>query len=103
MLPLQMFNTYLFIEPNRENMISRSSSVVTGLSLQTKRTFSGGLIFASGKSPTWGTMQDRLLYFALLYSNTPTICTNGYTLSKGLPFCENVYNMNMLFKVILKP
>lgn len=99
-----MFNTYLFIEPNRENMISRSSSVVTGLSLQTKRTFSGGLIFASGKSPTWGTMQERLLYFTLLYSNTPTICTNGYTYQNdSILRCENVYNVNMLFKIILKP
>ncbi len=39
--------------PKRENMISKSASVVTGFNLQTKRTFSGGLIFASGKSPIY--------------------------------------------------
>lgn len=42
----------LIIVPKRENISSRSSSRVTGLSLQTKRTFSGGRTFANGKSPT---------------------------------------------------
>mmetsp|Transcript_17528 Transcript_17528/g.42053 ORF Transcript_17528/g.42053 Transcript_17528/m.42053 type:complete len:202 (-) Transcript_17528:338-943(-) len=37
--------------PNREKMISRSSSVVTGLSLQTKIMLEGGLTSASGRSP----------------------------------------------------
>lgn len=32
-------------------MISKSSSVVTGLSLQTNSTFSGGFMSASGRSP----------------------------------------------------
>lgn len=33
-------------------MSSRSSSLVTGLSLHTNRTFSGGRTFANGRSPT---------------------------------------------------
>ena len=37
--------------PNREKMISRSSSEVTGLSLQTKSMFSSGVASAAGKSP----------------------------------------------------
>lgn len=44
--------------PKREKMISRSSSVVTGFNLQTKRTFSGGLTSASGRSPTYSTRTD---------------------------------------------
>lgn len=40
------------MEPKREKMISRSSSVVTGLSLHTNKTFSGGFMSASGRSPT---------------------------------------------------
>lgn len=48
------YSNYLLIGPNRENIISRSSSVVTGFSLQTNSTFSGGLTSASGKSPTCG-------------------------------------------------
>jgi hypothetical protein len=43
---------YLLICPNLENMISKSSSVVTGFNLHTNKTFSGGLISASGISPT---------------------------------------------------
>lgn len=42
----------LMIVPKRENMSSRSSSRVTGFSLQTNSTFSGGLTLAKGKSPT---------------------------------------------------
>jgi hypothetical protein len=34
-------------------MISKSSSVVTGFNLQTNNTVSGGLISASGISPTY--------------------------------------------------
>ena len=45
------YPTNLLICPNLEKMISRSSDVVTGLSLQTNSTFSGGLASASGKSP----------------------------------------------------
>lgn len=44
---------HLLMVPKREKMISRSSSVVTGLSLQTNSTFSGGRTSASGRSPTW--------------------------------------------------
>lgn len=44
---------HLLMVPKREKMISRSSSVVTGLSLQTNSTFSGGRMSASGRSPTW--------------------------------------------------
>src|SRR5258707_10442426 len=40
------------IGPKREKISSRSSSRVTGLSLHTKRTFSGGRTLAKGKSPT---------------------------------------------------
>lgn len=43
---------HLLMVPKREKMISRSSSVVTGLSLQTNSTFSGGRTSASGRSPT---------------------------------------------------
>lgn len=42
----------LMIVPKRENINSRSSSRVTGLSLHTKRTFSGGRTLANGRSPT---------------------------------------------------
>lgn len=42
----------LMIVPKREKMSSRSSSRVTGLSLHTKSTFSGGLTLANGRSPT---------------------------------------------------
>lgn len=38
--------------PNLEKINSRSSSRVTALSLQTKRTFSGGRTLANGRSPT---------------------------------------------------
>lgn len=58
------YNNYLLMGPNRENIISRSSSVVTGFSLQTNSTFSGGLISASGKSPTCGIWKDTLIPFA---------------------------------------
>mmetsp|Transcript_10686 Transcript_10686/g.27413 ORF Transcript_10686/g.27413 Transcript_10686/m.27413 type:complete len:202 (+) Transcript_10686:258-863(+) len=37
--------------PKRENMISRSSSVVTGFSLHTNSMLDGGLTSASGRSP----------------------------------------------------
>lgn len=47
--------------PNRENIISRSSSVVTGFSLQTNSTFSGGLTSASGKSPTYGKQKETFV------------------------------------------
>ena len=40
------------MRPNREKMSSRSSSRVTGLSLQTNNTFSGGRTLANGRSPT---------------------------------------------------
>ena len=40
------------IVPKREKISSRSSSRVTGLSLHTKRTFSGGRTLAKGRSPT---------------------------------------------------
>lgn len=52
---LSFYHNYLLMGPNRENIISRSSPVVTGFSLQTNSTFSGGLMSASGKSPTWDT------------------------------------------------
>lgn len=39
------------ILPKREKISSRSSSRVTGLSLQTKRICSGGVMSAEGKSP----------------------------------------------------
>lgn len=42
----------LMMVPNREKMSSRSSSRVTAFSLHTKRTFSGGLTLAKGRSPT---------------------------------------------------
>jgi hypothetical protein len=41
----------LSISPKREKMISRSSPVVTGFSLQTNKTFSGGATSALGRSP----------------------------------------------------
>ena len=44
--------TDLLIFPNREKIISRSSAVVTGLSLHTNSTFSGGAASTSGRSPT---------------------------------------------------
>lgn len=40
------------ITPKREKISSKSSSQVTGFNLHTNRTFSGGLTFANGKSPT---------------------------------------------------
>lgn len=55
------YNNYLLIGPNRENIISRSSSVVTGFSLQTNSTFSGGLTSASGKSPTCGGQKQAFI------------------------------------------
>jgi len=39
--------------------MAKSWSEVTGLSLHTKRTFSGGAISASGKSPTISKMVAR--------------------------------------------
>lgn len=52
---------HLLMEPKREKMISRSSSVVTGFNLQTKRTFSGGLTSASGRSPTYSRWVEKRL------------------------------------------
>lgn len=60
-LSFLFYNNYLLMGPNRENIISRSSSVVTGFSLQTNSTFSGGLTSASGKSPTCGTQKKILI------------------------------------------
>lgn len=42
----------LFIGPNRENMSQRSLYCVIGFSLQTKRMFYGGRMFASGSQPS---------------------------------------------------
>ena len=47
--------------PNREKIISRSSSVVTGLSLQTNSDSSGGFASASGKSPIISSTTARFL------------------------------------------
>ena len=44
--------THLKISPNREKIISRSASLVAGLSLHTNSTFSGGATSASGRSPS---------------------------------------------------
>lgn len=55
------YNNYLLMGPNLENMISRSSSVVTGFSLHTNSTFSGGLTSASGKSPTCGIQKTTFI------------------------------------------
>lgn len=44
--------TNLTILPNLLNMICKSSSLVTGFSLHTNKTFSGGATSAEGKSPT---------------------------------------------------
>lgn len=49
---LSRITSQLRISPKREKMSSRSSLRVTGLSLHTKSTFSGGLMSACGKSPT---------------------------------------------------
>lgn len=61
-IKLGYLHCHLFIVPKRENMISRSSSVVTGFSLHTNSTFSGGLISASGRSPTWKNVQQQRVY-----------------------------------------
>ena len=53
-------NVHLIISPNLEKMSSRSSLVVTGLSLQTKSTLSSGRISASGISP----ISSRISAFA---------------------------------------
>ena len=47
-----LITSQLTMDPNLEKMISKSSAVVTGFSLQTNKTFSGGLPSASGISPT---------------------------------------------------
>ena len=44
--------TDLLTFPKRLKIISKSSSLVTGFSLQMNKTFSGGAISASGRSPT---------------------------------------------------
>ncbi len=49
---LSLMTSQLRILPNREKKSSRSSLLVTGFSLQTKRMFSGGRTSANGKSPT---------------------------------------------------
>lgn len=49
---LSRMTSHLRMVPKRENAISRSSSLVMGLSLQTNNTFSGGFASASGKSPS---------------------------------------------------
>lgn len=50
---------HLLMDPKREKMISRSSSVVTGFSLHTNSTFSGGRTSASGRSPTWRAREEK--------------------------------------------
>jgi len=45
--------------PNLLNIICKSSSLVTGFSLHTNKTFSGGAISAEGKSPTISRMVAR--------------------------------------------
>lgn len=62
--------------PNRENIISRSSSVVTGFSLQTNSTFSGGFTSASGKSPTCGVQKN--IFTASAYSSPHFIATSTW-------------------------
>lgn len=49
---LSLMTWQLIMVPNLEKMSSKSSSRVTGLSLHTKRTFSGGRTLAKGRSPT---------------------------------------------------
>lgn len=49
---LSLITWQLIIGPKRENISSRSSSRVTGLSLHTNNTFSGGRTLANGRSPT---------------------------------------------------
>lgn len=48
------------IVPKREKIISRSSSVVTGLSLQMNNMLGGGLASASGRSPIISSTTARL-------------------------------------------
>lgn len=56
-----LYKTHLLMGPNLENIISKSWSWVTGFNLQTNRTLSGGLISASGISPTWKTSYSNIL------------------------------------------
>ena len=46
-----LMTSHFFIFPNREKINSKDSLSVSGLSLQTKRTVSGGLVSTEGKSP----------------------------------------------------
>ena len=49
------------LESKRENISSKSSSSVTGLSLQTNRTLSGAVMSAEGRSPSISSTTARLL------------------------------------------
>mmetsp|Transcript_3809 Transcript_3809/g.12777 ORF Transcript_3809/g.12777 Transcript_3809/m.12777 type:complete len:224 (+) Transcript_3809:1504-2175(+) len=58
--------------PNLLKIISKSSSVVTGLSLQTNKDSSGGLASASGKSPSTSSTTARLCASRLFFSSSTT-------------------------------
>ena len=49
------------LESKRENISSKSSSSVTGLSLQTNNTLSGAVMSAEGRSPSISSTTARLL------------------------------------------
>ncbi|KOO26525.1 hypothetical protein Ctob_003644 [Chrysochromulina tobinii] len=74
--------------PNRLKMSSRSSSCVTGLSLHTKSTFSGGARSASGKSPsisrTWARLAAALAASASSTCRVASSCQLGKEISEAI-------------------
>lgn len=59
-------------------MICKSSSLVTGFSLHTNKTFSGGAISAVGKSPTISRMVARACAsFSCLFSSNSSTSTSS--------------------------
>lgn len=67
---LSRITSQLMIVPKRLKMSSRSSLRVTGLSLQTKRMFSGGRTSAKGKSPTISSVRAAALESAFRLSSS---------------------------------
>ena len=70
------------IGPNLEKIISRSSLLVTGFSLQTNNTFSGGFISASGKSPTERGGQWLLENYCPIYASNDIKKYSAFKTSK---------------------
>lgn len=80
-------------------MICKSSSLVTGFSLHTNKTFSGGAISAEGKSPTISRIVARACAsFSCLFSSNSEISTSS-VISSSAPIRSLYINICVYSKI----